>query len=108
MGLHNTSQSSPFLSVRARLPNFQRGDLEGVMWKSWELARLRAMRSTMFIFPTELLEIAAAATRHLTERLAARWMRDSGLSMAEFKRLADSVDEALRVALAARKALSNA
>ena len=27
MGLHNTSQFSPYLSVRARLPNFQRRDL---------------------------------------------------------------------------------
>ena len=95
MGLHNTSQSSPFLSVRARIPDLHRGDLEGVMWESWELARIRAMRLTLFIFPTELLEVAAAATRHLSEGLAKRWMRDSGLSTPEFERLADAVDEAL-------------
>ena len=65
------------------------------MWESWRLARVRAMRLTMFVFPHDLLEIAASATRHISEAFATRWLRDSGLSQPEFERLAAAVYTAL-------------
>jgi hypothetical protein len=95
VGLHNTSPTSPYLSMRARLPEFARADLDALMWDSWRMARLRAMRLTMFVFPLDLLEISAAATRHIAEPLAARWLRDSGLSRKEFDRLTSAVYNAL-------------
>ena len=70
VGLHNTSQPTPFLTLRARLPGFSRPDLETLMWEDWTLARLRAMRLTMFVLPHDLLEITAAATRHFAEPFA--------------------------------------
>ena len=95
VGLHNTSPVSPYLSLRARLPGFARSDLDELMWGSWRLARFRAMRMTMFIFPGDLIEVAAAATRHLAEPLAARWLRDSNLSQRRFDQLAAAVHKAL-------------
>ncbi len=95
VGLHNTSPVSPYLSVLARLPGFSRADLDGLMWSSWRLARIRAMRLTMFVFPRELLEIAAAATRRISEPLTARWLRDSGISQEVFDRLSADVYAAL-------------
>ncbi len=95
VGLHNTSQSTPYLSVRARCRGFNRSDLDTLMWDSWQLARFRAMRLTMFIFPQDLLEIAAAATRHIAEPFAARWLRDSGFSQRQFDDLAVAVEGAL-------------
>jgi hypothetical protein len=95
VGLHNTTQSTPYLSLRARLTDFARADLDEAMWQNWELARFRAMRLTMFIFPGDLLEIAAAATRHLTATWAERWLRVSKLDEAAFGRIADDVDAAL-------------
>lgn len=95
VGLHNTTPTGPYLSLLARLPGFVRGDLDDVMWARSRLARMRAMRLTMFVFPHELLEIAAAATRHCSEPFSARWLRDSGMSQQEFDRLAAAVEEAL-------------
>ncbi len=95
IGLHNTSPVSPYLSLRARLPGFDRSDFDTAAWERWDLARFRAMRMTMFVFPPELMEIAAAATRHLRERWAVRWLRDVGLSESEFHDLADRIEEAL-------------
>jgi len=95
IGLHNTSPVGPYLSLRARLPEFKRTDLDALMWDSWRLVRLRAMRLTMFVFPHHLLEIAAAASRHIGEGLAGRWLRDSGLSTEEFEWLAVEVEAAL-------------
>ncbi len=94
-GLHNTNQSTPFLSVRARLPGFTRPELETVMWDEWRAARFRAMRLTIFVFPIDLLEIAASATRHLRERFAERWLRDSRFTATEMNALAADVEEAL-------------
>jgi hypothetical protein len=95
VGLHNTSPVSPYLSIRARLPGFTRADLDALMWDSWRLARTRAMRLTMFVFPHDLLEIAVAATRHIAEPLAKRWIGESGLSQPEFDRLTAAVNTAL-------------
>jgi hypothetical protein len=95
VGLHNTSPVSPYFSLLARIPDFARTDLDVEMWDSRRLARFRAMRLTMFVFPTDLLEIAAAATRHIVEPLAVRWLRDSGLTDQEYARLTAAVDEAL-------------
>lgn len=95
VGLHNTSPVSPYLSLLARVPGFVRDDLDALMWQSWRLVRMRAMRQTMFIFPLDVLEIAVAATRHIGEGLVARWLRDSGLRQSDFDRLADQVEEAL-------------
>ncbi len=95
VGLHNTTQSTPYLSLRARLPDFSRAQLDEPMWNGWSLARYRAMRLTMFIFPIDLLEVAAAASRHITTPLAARWLRDSGMDQAEFDAIAASVAEVL-------------
>ena len=95
VGLHNTSPVSPYFSLLARIPDFARSDLEVEMWDSRRLARFRAMRSTIFVFPIDLLEIAAAATRHIIQPLAERWLRDSGLTDQEYARLTAAVDEAL-------------
>ena len=95
VGLHNTTQHTPHLSVRARVSGFERRHLEDLMWDEWRLVRFRAMRLTMFVFPLDLLEIAAAATRHLTAGLAERWFRDSQLTRNEFERTAALVEETL-------------
>jgi hypothetical protein len=95
VGLHNTNQASPYLSVNARVNGFARSRLDDLMWDRWELARFRAMRHTMFVFTRPLLEIAAAATRHIAEPLAAKWLRDSGMTAQQFDRYTAAVLEAL-------------
>ena len=95
MGLHTTSPVSPYLSLQARLSNFERSALDDAMWRWWRLVRFRAMRLTMFVLPHDLLAIAASAMRHVSDPFAARWLRDSGLSDSEFGRYRHMVDEAL-------------
>jgi hypothetical protein len=95
VGLHTTSPATPYLSLRARLPGFTRQDLDDLMWHEWRLVRLRAMRTTMFVFPADIVPMVAAATRHLAEGLTARWLRDSGLTSDEYERIAASVEAAL-------------
>ncbi len=95
VGHHNTTQHTPYLSVRARVPGFSRADLDELMWDHWQLVRFRAMRLTMFVFPTELLEVAAAATWNLRKGFTDRWFRDSSLTEHTFSTLAAAVEDAL-------------
>ncbi len=95
VGLHNTTPAGPYLALRARLEGFARLDLDRVMFDEWKLARIRAMRMTMFVFPRPLLEVAVSATGKLMTSLAARWVRDSGLTLREFESIACSVEAEL-------------
>ena len=95
VGLHATNPTTPYLTLRSRLPAFERNDLDDVMWQSWRTARVRAMRNTMFVLPLELVEIAWAATAHLSDAFAARWLRDAGLTPATFDRYADLIEREL-------------
>ncbi len=95
VGLHNTTQHTPHLSVRARVSGFERSHLENLMWGEWKMVRYRAMRLTMFVFPLDLLEVAAAATRHLSAGLIKRWFQDAQITEKEFERLASQVEETL-------------
>jgi len=108
IGLHNTNQSTPYLSVRARLDGFTRSDLETAMWDEWALARFRTMRLTIFVLPIDLLEIAAAATRPIRTRLADQWMRDSGLERATFDAIAEDIVAALTEGPMTSRALRDA
>lgn len=108
VGLHNTSPVTPYLSLRARMPGFERSDLDTEMYGAWRLARLRAMRLTMFVLPHDLLEVGAAATRAISESLADRWLRDSGLRQRDFDRLAAAVEEALAAGPLTARALRRA
>jgi len=96
VGLHNTSPVGPYLSLRARLEGFSREDLDSLMYRDWKLARFRGMRMTLFVFPLDLLEVVAAATGRLLTSLAARWVRDSGLSLGEFESVSGSVEDQLQ------------
>ena len=95
VGLHATNAVSPYLSLLARSADFERRELDERMWGRWQLVRFRAMRLTMFVMPRPLLEVAAAATRHLVMAMGERWLREAGLSREQFDYWADAVDEAL-------------
>jgi hypothetical protein len=107
VGLHNTSPVSPYLSLRARNPGFMREHFDAAAWERWDLVRFRAMRMTMFVFPRDLVEIAAAATRHLRDRWAVRWLRDVDLSEAGYDDLADRIEAALADGPLTSRALRN-
>jgi hypothetical protein len=92
-GLHSTDPVTVFLGARARTAGLEPGDLEAALYERRTLARMLAMRRTMFVVPTDLVPLLhAAATRALVptqrtriEKLLAdggvtdrpdRWLRD--------------------------------
>jgi hypothetical protein len=72
-GLHSTDPVTVFLGARARTADLQPGDLEAALYERRTLARMLAMRRTMFVVPTGLVPLLhAAATRALVARQRTR------------------------------------
>ncbi|SDD35265.1 Winged helix DNA-binding domain-containing protein [Mycolicibacterium neoaurum] len=55
LGLHATDPTTPYLSLWARVPGFQRADLDTALYDDRRLVRQVAMRRTLWMVPTRRL-----------------------------------------------------
>jgi hypothetical protein len=55
VALHATNAAGPYLSLWARLPEFQRQALQAALYERRELVRVICMRTTLHIIPSEEL-----------------------------------------------------
>jgi uncharacterized protein YcaQ len=53
VALHATAPTSPYLSLWARVPDFQRQELEDALYERRELARVHCMRMTVHAVPSD-------------------------------------------------------
>jgi hypothetical protein len=104
-GLHSTDPVTVFLGARARTADLEPGDLEAALYERRTLARMLAMRRTMFVVPTDLVPLLhAAATRALVPTQRTRiekLLADGGVTDRPDRWLRD-VQAATMAALAAR------
>lgn len=76
VGLHATDPAGVYLAARARVGGFRPQDLELALYEDRSLARILAMRRTMFVVPTGLAPVLhAASTRALASRERARTVK---------------------------------
>lgn len=76
VGLHATDPASVFLAARARVAGFQPAELERALYEERSLAKVLAMRRTMFVAPTGLVPtLHGAVTRGLAVRERRRTVR---------------------------------
>lgn len=61
-GLHSSDAASVMLAVRARVAGVQVADVEQALYDDRSLARILAMRRTMFVVPTEHVALFHAAS----------------------------------------------
>lgn len=54
VGLHSSDPATVFLSLRARLPGFETGDLEKALYEERSLVRMLGMRRTMWVVSAEM------------------------------------------------------
>jgi hypothetical protein len=95
LGLHATSASTPYLSLFARMKQFQRSMLDQELYIKRNLIRLGFMRRTLFIMTTKLAPIAFQATR-LTEAQSLQLLEGWNVPRSEYQRLAESVFTVLK------------
>jgi hypothetical protein len=69
VALHSTDPATPYLSLRARVREFETADLDRALLDDRTLWRLHAMRRTLFVVPTgEAWIFEAAASRDVAAR----------------------------------------
>ncbi len=77
-GLHATNPATPYLSLFARARAFTRGQLDRELYVNKSLARIRCVRTTIYVLPRETIPVAFAATRSLVEPRSEDFQRITG------------------------------
>ncbi len=94
VGLHATSNVTPYLSLFNRIGQFSPDDLDQELYRRKSLVRIRAMRGTFFLFTRHLLPIAAGATQFPPERVG-KSLAHAGISASEFEKLSQLILDSL-------------
>lgn len=95
IALHATSAGTPYLSLFARMKNFQRKHLDEEFYVKRNLVRLQAMRGTLFITSTQLAPLLYQATK-LPEARLLEWLHKWGISLSEYYKLAKELYDILK------------
>src|SRR5690606_17365047 len=82
--LHSTDPATPYISSRARVPDFDIEDLEGALYEDRSLIRMHSIRRTLFLFDVEdAVRFHAGATREIAVKERARFAQWLAASMPE-------------------------
>jgi len=95
IALHATTAGTPYLSLFARMKNFQKKQLDEEFYVRRNLMRLRAMRGTLFITSTELSPMLYQATK-MSESQLLKWTRKWGISPLEHRELTEKLHNVLK------------
>lgn len=95
VGLHAASPTTPFLSLAARLPGFERADLEDALYERRSLARFRCMRGALFVVRRGTIPVVRGATTAQVMRYARRFAEYRGITEELYGRLAPLVLDAV-------------
>jgi hypothetical protein len=108
-GLHATSPATPYLSLFARLKNFNIKDLDEELYIKRTMGRIRCVRRTIYIFPVEFMPIAFAATKRVMGLNSLNHCKYMGVSERDYDELSKRALELLKAhpmtTLQVRKAL---
>lgn len=91
VGLHNTSQSTPYLSLFERIPGFTKAQLDAALYDRRSLVRFRCMRGTVFAVRREMLPVVFAATSFPVIRYAKRYAEFRGVTREVYDELAPHI-----------------
>ncbi len=85
-----------YLTFLARLPDFRLHILDQALQTDRSMARLRAMRNTLFLLPTSWIPIVFQATKDANVPAFRRMVLGSGLSVKNYDRLSAQILEAVQ------------
>jgi Winged helix DNA-binding domain len=82
--LHSSDPVTVYLSARARVVGFKQGDMEHALYEEKSLARIHAMRRTLFVVPVEMVSMlhhsSTVALIGPERRRLAGWLERYGIA----------------------------
>ncbi len=94
VGLVAADPATPYLSLAARLPNFDPASLDRALDERGSLVRIRCMRGMLYAVRRDLVPIVHAASTRQVVRFARDFVRSRGIDPATYERLAARVLDA--------------
>ena len=111
VGLHATVATTPYLSLFARRANFEKEQLDEALYDRSTLAKLRCVRTTIYVHTRTNLPTVYAATAALIRDASRKYMHRRGIDEKVFEELSHAVLELLadedRSAAEIRRALDS-
>ena len=77
-GLHATGPTTPYVSLFARATDFTRDKLDEELYVKRTLGKIRCVRTTVHVLPSETIPIAFAATKSIVEPNSKEFLRYTG------------------------------
>ncbi|MCG3226970.1 MAG: AlkZ family DNA glycosylase [Candidatus Heimdallarchaeota archaeon] len=96
VGLHSTSQSSPYLSLFARTNSFQKKDLDREAYEKKNLGKIRCMRKTVFIISKEVLPFLYAATKKQYAQRLEGYLERLGMVLDKYHDIAKEIEKVIK------------
>lgn len=90
-GLHATVSTTPYLSLWARSPGFERASLDRELGETRALARIRCVRGTIYVQPRDWIPAYLAATRRRNTAQTVNLARRSGITERRYERLSADI-----------------
>jgi hypothetical protein len=95
-GLHAGQAITPYLSLAARLPDFQPKELDQQLYHEPAMARIRCMRKSIYVHNENLLPVMFAATSNKVIKASEHFMIYRGVPLSEYKALSESILKMLK------------
>jgi hypothetical protein len=95
VGLHSTSQSSPYLSLFARTNSFQKEDLDKEAYEKKNLGKIRCMRKTVFFLSKEVLPFLYVATKKQYAQRLEGYLERLGMPLSKYYSIAEDIEKTL-------------
>jgi len=90
-GLHATRTTTPYLSLYARLVEFDRQQLDSLLYENPVLAKIRCIRKSIFVHSIHMLPVLFKATSAKVIKASQHFMSYQGISPDMYERLSIAI-----------------
>jgi hypothetical protein len=91
VGLHASDSRTPYLSLLARVPDFEKEDLEKALYEGHSLAKIRCMRKTIYVHGAESFPAVYAATGASVAKASENYMIYRGVSLYDYEAVSEKI-----------------
>jgi hypothetical protein len=95
-GLHATSSASMYISLFARMKNFEKDDLNQQLYTLKNLGKIRFVRGTMYVLSKDMIPVAYSAIQGIFSSLSKKYAEFHKITNKEYKKTSKQIIELLQ------------